>query len=55
VAMYLIGCEKPIEQCKECTYFEDDKQYTVFVCGEELAKYERDNYKCVLIDSKNGK
>jgi len=42
-----LGCEKPVNECKECTYFEDNKELTVFVCGEELQKFERDGFKCV--------
>lgn len=51
--LLLLGCEKPIDsyECKECIFFEDNQQITIFVCGEELAKYERD-YKCIKISSK---
>jgi len=51
----LIGCEKPVDNyvCKECSFIEDNQTITVFVCGEELQKYERDNIKCVIKPCKN--
>lgn len=57
IILLLICCEKPSEsyECKECTYIEDDKEYTVFVCGEELQKYENDGLKCVKISCKDNR
>lgn len=55
ISLLFIGCEKPAKEyaCKECTFIEDNQPVTVFVCGEELLKYERDNIKCVTIPCKN--
>jgi len=53
ILLLFISCEKPIENtCKECTFVEDNQTITVFVCGEELQKYERDNIKCIIPDKK---
>ena len=55
ILFLFVGCEKETENtgCKECTYIEMGIEHKVFVCGEELAKYERDNLPCVKISSKN--
>lgn len=49
-----MSCEKqPEYECKECYYTEDNQEMKVFVCGEELKKFESDNYKCLTINHKN--
>jgi hypothetical protein len=53
--LLLISCEKPAfeNKCKECSFIEDNQLITVFVCGEELLKFERDNIKCITTTCKN--
>jgi hypothetical protein len=39
--LFIISCEKePIYECKECTSVSKYETFTIFVCGDELKKYE---------------
>jgi hypothetical protein len=40
----MLSCEKdnsmPVYECKECTSVSKYETFTIFVCGDELKKYE---------------
>lgn len=56
ILLLFVSCEKEDikpPQCKECTYIENNEPVKVFVCGDELAKFESDGYPCVKGNVKN--
>jgi len=55
ISLLFLSCEKDESgpECKECTYIENNTPVKIFVCGDDLVKFENSGFPCVKIDCKN--